>query len=78
MDGKEAMCYSAKRASSERSCFFFVVGGVGASWGGEGRLGIISAALARSSRNLSNSETTKKGEEKRFIRSLQSGVTTKQ
>lgn len=50
--------HSAKRASSERSCFFLLegfVGGVGASRGGDGRLGTISAALARSSKNLSNS-----------------------
>lgn len=55
--------HSAKRASSERSCFFLLegfVGGVGASRGGDGRLGTISAALARSSKNLSNSAMQKK------------------
>lgn len=55
--------HSAKRASSERSCFFLLggfAGGVGASTGGDGRLGTISAALARSSKNLSNSAMQKK------------------
>lgn len=60
----EAHCtpaHRAKRASSERSGFFRPEGwpaaGAGASDGGEGRSGTISAALARSSRNLSNSAT---------------------
>lgn len=60
-----ANLHSAKRASSERSCFFLpggFVGGVGASTGGDGRLGTISAALARSSKNLSNSAMRKKKE----------------
>lgn len=59
--------HSAKRASSERSCFFLLegfVGGVGASRGGDGRLGTISAALARSSKNLSNSAMQKQKEDK--------------
>lgn len=59
--------HSAKRASSERSCFFLpegFVGGVGASTGGDGRLGTISAALARSSKNLSNSAMQKQKEGK--------------
>lgn len=59
--------HSAKRASSERSCFFLLegfVGGVGASRGGDGRLGTISAALARSSKNLSNSAMQKKKEDR--------------
>lgn len=50
--------HRAKRASSDRSGFFLPEGfeaGAGASPGGEGRLGTISAALALSSRNLSNS-----------------------
>lgn len=63
--------HSANRASSERSCFFLLegfVGGVGASRGGDGRLGTISAALARSSKNLSNSAMQK--EEKRRMRAV--------
>lgn len=54
------MHHRAKRASSERSGFFLpdvFMGNVGASTGGDGRLGTISAALALSSRNLSNSAT---------------------
>lgn len=50
--------HRAKRASSDRSGFFrFEVfeAGAGASVGGEGRSGTVSAALALSSRNLSNS-----------------------
>lgn len=50
--------HRAKRASSDRSGFFRPEGleaGEGASTGGEGRSGTISAALALSSRNLSNS-----------------------
>lgn len=50
--------HRAKSASSDRSGFFrFEVfeAGAGASVGGEGRSGTVSAALARSSRNLSNS-----------------------
>lgn len=50
--------HRAKRASSDRSGFFRPEGfeaGAGASMGGEGRSGTISAALALSSRNLSNS-----------------------
>lgn len=60
--GWDCELHSAKRASSERSCFFLLegfAGGVGASRGGDGRLGTISAALARSSKNLSNSATQK-------------------
>ena len=50
--------HRAKSASSERSGFFRVEvfeAGAGASVGGEGRSGTVSAALALSSRNLSNS-----------------------
>lgn len=50
--------HRAKRASSDRSGFFrleALEAGAGASVGGEGRSGTVSAALARSSRNLSNS-----------------------
>lgn len=50
--------HRAKSASSDRSGFFrFEVfeAGAGASVGGEGRSGTVSAALALSSRNLSNS-----------------------
>lgn len=50
--------HRAKSASSDRSGFFrleVVEAGAGASVGGEGRSGTVSAALARSSRNLSNS-----------------------
>lgn len=57
--------HRAKRASSERSGFFRPEGfeaGAGASTGGEGRLGTISAALALSSRNLSNSATQNQGQ----------------
>ena len=55
--------HRAKSASSERSGFFrFEVfeAGAGASVGGEGRSGTVSAALALSSRNLSNSATQTK------------------
>lgn len=55
--------HRAKSASSDRSGFFrFEVfeAGAGASVGGEGRSGTVSAALARSSRNLSNSATQTK------------------
>lgn len=55
--------HRAKSASSDRSGFFrFEVfeAGAGASVGGEGRSGTVSAALARSSRNLSNSATETK------------------
>lgn len=50
--------HRAKSASSDRSGFFRLEvfeAGAGASVGGEGRSGTVSAALARSSRNLSNS-----------------------
>lgn len=50
--------HRAKSASSDRSGFFrfeVFAAGAGASVGGEGRSGTVSAALARSSRNLSNS-----------------------
>lgn len=56
--------HRAKRASSDRSGFFLPEGfeaGAGASTGGEGRLGTISAALALSSRNLSNSAIQNQG-----------------
>lgn len=58
--GNHRTAHRAKRASSDRSGFFRPEGfeaGAGASAGGDGRLGTISAALALSSRNLSNSET---------------------
>lgn len=57
--------HRAKRASSDRSGFFRPEGfeaGAGASPGGEGRLGTISAALALSSRNLSNSAIQNPGQ----------------
>lgn len=50
--------HRAKSASSDRSVFFrleVAEAGAGASVGGEGRSGTVSAALALSSRNLSNS-----------------------
>lgn len=59
--GSQTTAHRAKRASSDRSGFFRpegleeLEGGAGPSVGGEGRLGTISAALALSSRNLSNS-----------------------
>ena len=58
--------HRAKRASSDRSGFFRPEGfeaGAGVSAGGEGRLGTISAALALSSRNLSNSATQNKAQQ---------------
>lgn len=53
--------YKAKRASSVRSAFLWEPPGARAGWaglapGGDGR---VSAAFARSSRNLSNSERSK-------------------
>ena len=56
--------HRAKRASSDRSDFFrpgVLEAGAGDSTGGEGRLGTISAALALSSRNLSNSAIQNQG-----------------
>ncbi|OCT55585.1 hypothetical protein XELAEV_18000471mg [Xenopus laevis] len=55
--------YKAKSLSSELSCFFLpagFMGWAGSPVGGDGRSGTLSAALARSSKNLSNSGNIKR------------------